>query len=104
MEFVYNVVLVIWALISKNEGGQVENPSFYLWIGLALGAICGALGTLVYGKIRGFFAKSEVTKLRQENRTLKQRLEKKDKHIQEMMYHTEKIAAGLADQANRKKD
>jgi hypothetical protein len=37
---------------------------------------------------------------RQENRTLKQRLEKKDKHIQEMMYHTEKIAAGLAEQNN----
>jgi hypothetical protein len=58
----------------------VENPSFYLWIGLALGAVVGAG--------------------RQENRTLKQRLEKKDKHIQEMMYHTEKIAAGLAEQNN----
>jgi gas vesicle protein len=87
-----------------DKGGLVENPSFYFWIGLALGVVCGAAGTLIYGKIRGFFAKSEVTKLRQENRTLKQRLEKKDKHIQEMMYHTEKIAAGLADQANRKKD
>ena len=87
-----------------SEGGLVENPSFYLWIGLALGAICGTVGTLVYGKIRGFFAKSEVAKLRQENRSLKQRLEKKDKHIQEMMYHTEKIAAGLADQANKKED
>ena len=80
----------------------MENPRFYLWIGLALGAMCGALGTVIYGKIRGFFAKSEVAKLRQENRTLKQRLEKKDKHIQEMMYHTEKIAAGLAGQASRK--
>jgi hypothetical protein len=49
-----------------------------------------------------FFAKSEVSQLRQENRTLKQRLEKKDKHIQEMMYHTEKIAAGLAEQNNRR--
>lgn len=80
----------------------MENPSFYFWIGLALGVVSGALGTLLFGKIRGFFAKSEVAKLRQENRTLKQRLEKKDKHIQEMMYHTEKIAAGLADQANKK--
>jgi hypothetical protein len=82
----------------------VENPSFYLWIGLALGVVVGIVGTLIYGKIRGFFAKSEVAKLRQENRTLKQRLEKKDKHIQEMMYHTEKIAAGLADQKNSKKN
>jgi len=82
----------------------VENPSFYLWIGLALGIVAGIVGTLIYGKIRGFFAKSEVAKLRQENRTLKQRLEKKDKHIQEMMYHTEKIAAGLADQTDRKKN
>jgi predicted secreted Zn-dependent protease len=40
--------------------------------------------------------------LRQENRTLKQRLEKKDKHIQEMMYHTEKIAVGLAEQNDGK--
>jgi hypothetical protein len=41
-----------------------------------------------------------MPQLRQENRTLKQRLEKKDKHIQEMMYHTEKIASGLAEQNN----
>jgi F0F1-type ATP synthase membrane subunit b/b' len=82
----------------------VENPSFYFWIGTALGVVVGVVGTVVYGKIRGFFAKSEVAKLRQENRTLKQRLENKDKHIQEMMYHTEKIAAGLTDQANRKKE
>ena len=79
----------------------MENPSFYLWLGLALGAVIGVGATLLYGKIRGLFSRSEVTRLRQENRTLKQRIEKKDKHIQEMMYHTEKIAAGLADQANR---
>jgi len=82
----------------------VENPSFYFWIGLALGAVAGVVATLIYGKIRGLFAKSEVAQLRQENRTLKQRLDKKDKHIQEMMYHTEKIATGLAEQANRKKN
>jgi gas vesicle protein len=80
----------------------VENPSFYLWIGLALGAVVGAGAAFFYARIRGFFAKSEVSQLRQENRTLKQRLEKKDKHIQEMMYHTEKIAAGLAEQNNGK--
>ena len=80
----------------------MENPNFYFWIGLALGAAIGVVTTLLYGKIRGLFSKSEVTRLRQENRTLKQRIEKKDKHIQEMMYHTEKIAAGLADQANRR--
>ena len=80
----------------------MENPSFYFWVGLALGAAIGVGTTLLYGKIRGLFSKSEVARLRQENRTLKQRIEKKDKHIQEMMYHTEKIAAGLADQANRR--
>ena len=78
----------------------MENPSFYLWIGLALGAVVGAGAAFFYARIRGFFAKSKVSQLRQENRTLKQRLEKKDKHIQEMMYHTEKIAAGLAEQNN----
>ena len=80
----------------------MENPSFYLWIGLALGTVLGVAATLIYGKIRGLFAKSEVARLRKENRTLKQRLEKKDKHIQEMMHHTEKIAEGLVEQSNRK--
>jgi gas vesicle protein len=80
----------------------VENPSFYFWIGLALGAVVGVVVALLYGKIRGLFASSEVARLRQENRTLKQRLDKKDKHIQEMMHHTEKIATGLAEQSNRK--
>jgi gas vesicle protein len=76
----------------------MNDPSFYFWVGLAIGAVIGVAVAFLYGKIRGFFASSEVTRLRQENRTLKQRIEKKDKHIQEMMYHTEKIAAGLADQ------
>ena len=76
----------------------MNDPSFYFWVGLAIGAVIGVAVAFLYGKIRGFFASSEVTRLRQENRTLKQRIEKKDKHIQEMMYHTEKIAAGLAEQ------
>lgn len=80
----------------------MENPSFYFWVGLALGAAVGVVAALLYGRIRGFFASSEVARLRQENRTLKQRLDKKDKHIQEMMHHTEKIAAGLAEQSNRR--
>jgi Flp pilus assembly protein TadB len=80
----------------------MENPSFYFWIGLALGAVIGVAAAFLYWKIRGVFSSSEVSRLRQENRTLKQRLEKKDKHIQEMMHHTEKIASGLAEHANKK--
>ena len=80
----------------------MENPSFYLWVGMAIGAVAGVAAAFLYAKVRGFFASSEVTRLRQENRTLKQRLEKKDKHIQEMMHHTEKIAAGLAAQSTRR--
>ena len=80
----------------------MENPSFYFWVGLAIGAVIGVAVAFLYGKIRGLFANSEVARLRQENRTLKQRLEKKDKHIQEMMYHTEKIASGLAEQSSKK--
>ena len=80
----------------------MDNPSFYFWVGLGAGAVVGAAAALLYGKIRGLFASSEVTKLRQENRTLRQRIEKKDKHIQEMMYHTEKIAAGLAEHSAKK--
>ena len=81
----------------------MDDPSFYFWVGLILGAVVGALLALLYGKIRGLFAGSELSKLRQDNRTLRQRLEKKDKHIQEMMYHTEKIAAGLADKSGKEK-
>ena len=80
----------------------MENPSFYFWVGLAIGAVIGVAVAFIYGKIRGFFSNSEVTRLQQENRTLKQRLEKKDKHIQEMMYHTEKIASGLAEHSSKK--
>jgi len=80
----------------------VENPSFYLWIGLALGTVLGLAASLIYVKIRGFFAKSEASRLKKENRSLKQRLEKKDKYIQEMLYHTEKIATGLTGETNKK--
>ncbi len=80
----------------------MNDSSFYFWVGLAIGAVIGVAVAFLYGKIRGFFASSEDTRLRQENRTLKQRLEKKDKHIQEMMHHTEKIAAGLAEHSSRK--
>ena len=85
----------------EQRGLVVENPSFYLWIGLALGAVVGLAASMVYVKVRGFFAKSEASRLKKENRSLKQRLEKKDKYIQEMLYHTEKIATGLTEQANR---
>ena len=80
----------------------MEDPRFYFWVGLVLGAVVGLGATLLYAKIRGFFAGSEIARLRQENRALKQRIEKKDKYIQEMLHHTEKIAAGLAEQSNRK--
>ena len=80
----------------------MENPRFYLWIGIAIGAVVSAAAAFLYAKVRGFFSGSEVKRLRQENRTLKQRLEKKDKYIQEMMHHTEKIAAGLAAQSSKR--
>ncbi|UCG11873.1 MAG: hypothetical protein JSU72_15335 [Deltaproteobacteria bacterium] len=80
----------------------MDDPRFYFWIGLILGAVVGMGGALLYGRFRGLFAGSESKRLRQEIRTLKQRLENKDKHIQEMMHHTEKIAAGLAEQASKR--
>ena len=81
----------------------MENPSFYFWVGLAVGAVVGAAAAFLYGKIRGFFVSSEVAKLRLENRDLKQRIGKKDKYIQEMIHHTEKIAAGLAEHSSKRK-
>ena len=77
----------------------MENPSFYFWIGLALGIVVGFGAAVLYVRVRGFFAKTEASRLRKENVSLKQRLEKKDKYIQEMLYHTEKIATGLTEQS-----
>jgi gas vesicle protein len=80
----------------------MEDPRFYFWVGLVIGAVVGVAATLLYAKIRGLFASSEIGRLRKDNRALKQRIEKKDKYIQEMLQHTEKIAAGLAEQSSAK--
>jgi gas vesicle protein len=76
---------------------------FYFWVGLILGLVVGIAAALLYQKIRGLVANPELRRLRQENRSLRERMEKKDKHIQEMMHHTEKIATGLAELSDRRK-
>ena len=80
----------------------MEDPRFYFWVGLVIGSVAGVLAALFYGKIRGLFSGSEIERLRKENRALKQRIEKKDKYVQEMLHHTEKIATGMAEQSNKK--
>ena len=70
----------------------MENPSFYFWIGLALGAVIGVAAAFLYGKVRGVFSSSEVSRLRQENEELADFYND----------HTEKIASGLAEHANKK--
>ena len=80
----------------------MEDPRFYFWIGLVIGAVVGVVAALLYGKIRGLFSGSETERLRKENRALKQRIEKKDKYVQEMLHHTEKIATGMAEQSSKK--
>ncbi len=69
-------------------------------IGLALGATLGVGGTLLATRIRGWLGKSEVGRLRSENRTLERRLAEKDRHIRRMLTETQR----LAEQLGQKKD
>jgi hypothetical protein len=66
-----------------------------LMIGLILGAALGVGGTLLVIRIRGWLGKSEVGRLRSENRTLQRRLAEKDRHIGKMLTETQRLAERL---------
>jgi hypothetical protein len=81
---------------------KTEN-SFYmeikpldLLIGLILGAALGVGATLLVIRIRGWLGKSEVGRLRSENRVLSRRLAEKDRHIGRMLTETQRLAERLA--------
>jgi hypothetical protein len=64
-------------------------------VGLALGAGLGVGLTLAIIKVRGWLGRSETSRLRSENRSLKRRLAEKDRHISKMLSETERLAERL---------
>ncbi|MFA4902355.1 MAG: hypothetical protein WC600_06375 [Desulfobaccales bacterium] len=66
-----------------------------LLIGLILGGGLGVGGTLLVIRIRGWLGKSEVGRLRSENRVLTRRLAEKDRHIGRMLTETQRLAERL---------
>jgi uncharacterized membrane-anchored protein YhcB (DUF1043 family) len=62
------------------------------YIGIALGFIAGVLLTVIVVKVKSLFVSGEVTRLRQEKKSLEKRLHEKNKHIDEMMGHAERLA------------
>jgi hypothetical protein len=64
-------------------------------IGLTLGLALGAGGTILVSRIRVWLGRSEVGRLRSENRVLARRLAEKDRHIGRILSETERLAEKL---------
>lgn len=62
------------------------------YIGIILGFMAGVLLTLIVVKVKSLFSSSEVRRLTQVKRSLEKRIQEKDKYIDEMMGHAEKLA------------
>lgn len=67
-----------------------EKTLFY--IGIILGFMAGVLLTLIVVKVKSLFSSSEARSLKQEKRSLEKRIQEKDRYIDEMMGHAEKLA------------
>ncbi len=68
-------------------------------IGLTLGLALGVGGTMLVSRIRGWLGRSEVGRLRAENRVLSRRLAEKDRHIGKMLTETQRLAERLGQKA-----
>ncbi len=66
-------------------------------VGIIVGAVLGVGGTWLYHRVRHWLGHSEVSRLRSENRSLKRRLEEKDRHIGRMLSETERLAERLGE-------
>jgi hypothetical protein len=64
-------------------------------IGLTLGAALGVGGAILVNRIRGWLGRSEVGRLRADNRVLARRLAEKDRHIDTMLTETQRLAERL---------
>ena len=62
-----------------------------------MGLVLGIGGTWLYHRIRHWLGRSELSRLRAENRALKRRLAEKDRHINQMLAETERLAERLGD-------
>ncbi|MEJ2670879.1 MAG: hypothetical protein P8168_01515 [Deltaproteobacteria bacterium] len=76
----------------------MEIKTLDLIIGLILGAALGLGGTLLTIRIRNWLGKSEVGRLRAQNRVLSRRLVEKDRHIGRMLTETQRLAERLGQQ------
>jgi hypothetical protein len=70
------------------------------YIGIVLGFIAGVLLTMIVVKTKSLFSSSETRRLRQEKQALEKRLHEKDKYIDEMMGHAEKLAHNFKQHKN----
>jgi hypothetical protein len=68
-------------------------------IGMSLGLALGVGGTMLVVRIRGWLGRSEVGRLRSENRTLTRRLAEKDRHVAKMLAETQRLAERLGKKA-----
>ena len=62
------------------------------YIGVILGFMAGVLLTLIVVKVKSLFSSGEVRRLTQEKKALEKRIQEKDKYIDQMMGHAEKLA------------
>jgi hypothetical protein len=69
------------------------------FIGLTLGLALGVGGTMLASRVRGWLGRSEVGRLRSENRVLSHRLAEKDRHIGRMLTETQRLAERLGNKA-----
>ncbi len=72
---------------------EIKPLDFFL--GFAFGGALGVALTLGVIKVRGWLGKSESSRLKSENRSLKRRLAEKDRHIGRMLTETERLAEKL---------
>jgi hypothetical protein len=68
------------------------DPKMLFYIGIILGLIGGVVLTLLFVKVKSLFSSSEVRRLSREKKSLEKRLQEKDRYIDEMMGHAEKLA------------
>jgi len=73
----------------------MEIKALDFFIGFALGVAVGVGGTILVSRVRGWLGRSEVGRLRAENRVLARRLAEKDRHIGKMLDETQRLAERL---------